>query len=221
MIKVYAALMALVCLFAQPAAAQEPRLDRTVILDISIIEITAARAEDMETIVRDKQRLNSLINEGKAKIVASLQMRSRSGEGSSAQIGHRVPIQTASLPALGRSRADSNEPSAGAGVAVPQIQYEHIGLNVTATPRVITGDMVEVRLKIDQTAIERSTGTFTPTFIQRSLADYVRVRAGETALLLGVVQHPSSLLGAPPQSARPADLTLGSFAVLMTARILD
>jgi type II secretory pathway component HofQ len=221
MIRVYAALMVFVCLLAQNAAAQEPRPDRTVILDISIIEITAARAEDMETIVRDRLRLSSLINEGKAKTVASVQMRARAGESASAQIGHRVPIQTASLPALGRSRADSSRAdssdASGAGVAVPQVQYENIGLNVVASPRVVAGEQVEVRLKVEQTAIERSTGTLTPTFIQRSFNDYVKVRTGEPALLLGVVQNQSGLMG----TARQSDTTVGSFAVLMTARVLD
>lgn len=220
MMKVYAALIMLVCLFAQTATAQEPKIDRTVILDISIIEITAARAEDIETIVRDKQRLNSLINEGKAKIVASLQMRARAGESAGTQIGHRVPVQTASFPALGRNRADSNDTS-GAASGIPQIQYEHIGLSVTAVPRIAAGDQVDVRLNIAQTAIERSTGTFTPTFIQRVLNDHVKVRAGEPVLLLGVVQNQSLLMGTAPQPARQADTTIGSFAVLMTARILD
>lgn len=222
MIRVYAALVVLVCLLAGTAAAQEPRIDRTVILDISIIEMTAARAEDIETMVKDKQRLNALINEGKAKAVASLQMRTRSGEGAIARIGNRVPVQTATLPGFNRPRSDSNEPSGGSGaVAVPQIQYENIGLSVTATPRIVAGEQVEVRLQIEQSAIERSTGTFTPTFIQRTLHDFSRVRAGETALLFGVVQHQPSMAGAPTQSARQAEQAVTSFGVLLTARIVD
>jgi type II secretory pathway component GspD/PulD (secretin) len=174
----------------------------------------------MENIARDKQRLNSLINEGKAKAVASLQMRARGGESASAQIGHRVPVQTGSLPVFGRNRADSNDPG-GAGVTIPQMQYENVGLSVAVTPRLVAGEQVEVRINIAQTAVERSTGTLTPTFIQRNLNDYVKVRAGEPVLLLGVVQNQSSLVGTAPQSGRQADSTIGSFAVLLTARIMD
>jgi hypothetical protein len=234
MIRIYAALTLLVCLLAQTAAAQEPKPDRTVILDISIIELTAVRSEDIEAIAKDKQRLNSLINEGKARQVASLQMRSRSGENASAQIGQRVPIQTATLPAVGvaadrqRNRADQpganpNDPTTAAiaGVGIPQIQYENIGLNVQAKPRIVANDQVEVQLRIEQTGIERSTGTLTPTFIQRTLQDFSRVRSGETTLLFGVVQHPSSLPGTPQPAARTADLPGGSFVVLLTARIVD
>ena len=221
MIRVYAALVVLVCLLAGPAAAQEPRLDRTVILDISIIEMTAARAEDMEAIAKDKQRLNSLINEGKARQIADLQMRSRSNETASAHIGQRVPVQTATLPGANRPRGDSNESGAVVGTGIPQIEYQQIGLSVTATPRVFAGDQVEIRLRIEQTGIERSTGTLTPTFIHRTLQDGTRVRAGEATLLFGFVQNQSIWLGTPPPSPAPANQTAGSFAVLLTARIID
>ncbi|HJQ68718.1 MAG TPA: hypothetical protein VKA70_07090 [Blastocatellia bacterium] len=222
MIRVYAALVVFVCLLAGTATAQEPRVDRTVVLDISIIEITAARAEDIEAMVKDKQRLNSLINEGKAKAVASLQMRARSGESASARVGHRVPVQTATLPGLTRARSDSNEPgTSGVGVAVPQIQYENIGLSATATPRIVAGEMVEVRLHIEQSAIERSTGTFTPTFIQRTLQDISRVRAGEPVLLFGVVQHQPPPSSPSSQPARQAEPSVSSFGVVLTARIID
>ena len=221
MIRVYAALVVLVCLLAGTAAAQEPRIDRTVILDISIIEMTAARAEDMEAIAKDKQRLNSLINEGKARRVADLQMRSRSNETATAHIGQRVPVQTATLPAFNRSRGDSNESGAVVGTGIPQIEYHQIGLSVTATPRIAASDQVDIRLRIDQTGIERSTGTLTPTFIQRTLQDHVRVRAGEATLLFGFVQNQSIWLGTPPPSPGPANQSAGSFVVLMTARVID
>lgn len=234
MIRVYAALTLLVCLLAQTAAAQEPKPDRTVILDISIIEMSAARAEDIEAIAKDKQRLTTLINEGKARQVASLQMRTRSGENAGAQIGQRVPIQTATLPAVSvasdrqRNRADQpganpNDPTTSSivGVGIPQIQYENIGLNVQANPRIVVNDQIEVRLRIEQTGIERSTGTLTPTFVQRTLQDFSRVRAGETTLLFGVVQHQSSMPGTPQPAARSTDLPGGSFIVLLTARIVD
>lgn len=221
MIRVHAALAVLVCLLAGTAAAQEPKIDRTVILDISIIEMTVARAEDMEAIAKDKQRLNSLINEGKARQVADLQMRSRSNETASVHIGQRVPVQTATLPGPNRPRGDSNESGAVVGTGIPQIEYQQIGLGVVATPRIAASDQVDVRIRIDQTGIERSTGTLTPTFIQRTLQDFARVRAGETTLLFGFVQNQSIWLGAPPPAPAPANQTAGSFAVLLTARIID
>ena len=234
MIRSYAALTLLMCLLAQAAAAQEPKPDRTVILDISIIEMTSARAEDIEAIAKDRQRLTNLITEGKARQVAGLQMRTRSGENAAAQIGQRVPIQTATLPAVGvasdrqRNRTDqpganpSDPTTAAAGaVGIPQIQYENIGLSVQANPRIVVNDQIEVRLKIEQTGIERSTGNLTPTFIQRTLQDFSRVRSGESTLIFGVVQHQSSLPGTLQPAARSTELAGGSFVVLLTARILD
>ena len=220
MIKVYAALLVLVCLLAQTAAAQEPKLDRTVILDISIIEITAARAEDMETIVKDKQRLNALINEGKAQSVADLQMRSRSDETANAQIGQRVPVQTATLPAFDRSRGDSNESGAVVGTAIPQIEYDQIGLGVR--PRLASSQAMRSKSGSGSTRrASREARALSPRHSSSAAWPIMCACAPARHALIRFRTKPSIWLGTPPPSARPANKTLGSFAVLMTARVMD
>jgi hypothetical protein len=241
--KLYSIAAALVCLLAATASAQEAKpltrtSERTIVLDISMVEVNLSRTEDLERIAKDKAKLDSLIAEGKARPVASLQMRTRSGEVSTARIGQRVPIQTGTLPTYvaptdrqrrtggQQSGADSNDvvvASTGAfGGGVPQIQYENTGLNIDASPTIVAGDQIDVRVKIEMTGLDKSTGNFTPTFIQRTVSDIVRVRQGETTLLMGLVQHealwPSA--GQAPR-AQPPDQPRGSFVVLLTARILD
>src|SRR5215212_3455114 len=97
--------MVVLCFLAAQAVAQDSRAvpkpaERTIILDISMIEINLTRTEDMEKAAKDKDQMNNLIVAGKARPIASLQMRARSGEESNARIGQRVPIHTGSLPAF-------------------------------------------------------------------------------------------------------------------------
>jgi type II/III secretion system protein len=232
--------MVIVCFLAAPALAQDSKAvpkpsERTIILDISMIEVNLTRTEDMEKAARDKGQLNSLIVAGKARPIASLQLRARSGESSSARIGQRTPIQTGSLPALvappDRQRRIGNQQSgtdtnalasdAFSVVGVPQIQYENTGLSVDALPRLV-GDQIELKLHFEMTGLETSTGKLTPTFIQRSFNDVVRLKEGETALLLGIVQHealwPSLAL---PSAGQPAGQSRGSFVVLLSARSIE
>ncbi|HEX8091275.1 MAG TPA: hypothetical protein VF762_20635, partial [Blastocatellia bacterium] len=199
--KLYSIVAVLVCLLAASASAQEARpvtrtVERTIVLDISMVEVNLNRTEDLERIAKDKARLDSLIAEGKARPIASLQMRTRSGEMATARIGQRVPIQTGSLPTYGapadrqrrtggqQSGTDSNDVVVANTGAFPggisQLQYENTGLNIDASPSIVAGDQIDVRLKIEMTGLDKSTGNFTPTFIQRTVSDIVRVRQGET-----------------------------------------
>jgi len=242
--KLYSIALALACLLAATASAQEAKpvtrpVERTIVLDISMIEVNLNRTQDLESLAKDKARLDSLIAEGKARPVASLQMRTRSGEAASARVGQRVPIQTGTLPInnapADRQRrivgqqpgADSGDvivanTSGYSGAGIPQIQYENTGLNVDASPSIVAGDQVEVRFKIEMTGLDRSTGNFTPTFFQRTVNDIVRVREGQTTLLLGLVQHDALWpVTAQPSRTQASDQPRGSFIVLLTARVLD
>jgi Flp pilus assembly secretin CpaC len=242
--KRYLFAIGLACLLAASASAQEAKpatrpAEHTIVLDISMVEVSLNRTEDLERIARDKARLDYLIAEGKARPIASLQMRARSGEQAVARIGQRVPIQTGTFPAFnvpgerqrrivgqtsGNDSGDVVVANTGAfpAVGVPQIQYENTGLSVDALPTIVANDQIDVRLKIEMTGLDKSTGNLTPTFIQRNVSDIVRLKQGETALLMGLIQH-EALWPSATQSARPqgTDQSRGSFVVLITARLLD
>jgi hypothetical protein len=242
MMKLYSIAMALMCLLAASATAQEPKpatqpSEQTIVLDISMVEVNLNSMEELEKIAKEKTRLDSLIAEGKARPVASLQMRARSREQATARVGQRVPIQTATLPTYtaptDRQKRIGGQPSvtdsgdvmvANSGVfpgaGIPQIQYENTGLNVDALPSIVANGEIEVRLKIEMTGLDRSTGNLTPTFIQRNVSDIVRVKRGETALLMGLVQH-EALWPSQSSRAQGTDQSRGSFIVLLTARVVD
>ncbi len=203
MARICSTVIVLVCLLTSSALAQEPKpARRTIVLDVSIIEMNRNQLEEMESLTKDKARLDRFIADGKAQPVAKFQMRARSGGNASARIGQRVPVQTQAQ-------------------AAGQIQYENTGINVDFQPTVIDGDKVEVGVHIELSGVAKSSNPLAPTFMQRSFNDTVQVRAGEVALLLGVAQY-EFLWSQPAQTdAQAVGQARGSFVMLLSVRLLD
>jgi general secretion pathway protein D len=203
--KLCSRVVALVFLLALSAAAQEPKpasqaVARTVVIDIDILDVNPDQRGEIEKTIRDKRSVERLITDGKARPIAGIQVRARSGETASARMGQRVPIQTSTTA---------------------QIQYENTGLNVDVEPRLLDGDRISVKLKIDLTAVVRNENSLTPTFVQRNVNDVVNVRQGEPALLVSVTQHEGLLPALPRTSSKPGDLVGGNFVIVLTARVVD
>jgi general secretion pathway protein D len=74
------------------------------------------------------------------------------------------------------------------GVGIPQIQYENVGLNIDITPNVFEDD-VQMKMKVESTSVDGSTGKLTPTFNQRTMTSVARVKDGQTTLVAGVSQN--------------------------------
>jgi len=139
-------------------------------------------------------------NKGKAKLLASTQIHVLDNEANAVRIGQRVPIQTASLPSYaplsnnpGRGNNNNQGDLTGGlnnafGFGVPQIQYENVGLNIDITPNVFEDD-VQMKMKIETTSVDSSTGTLTPSFNQRTMTSVARVKDGQTTLVAGVSQN--------------------------------
>ncbi len=139
-------------------------------------------------------------NKGKAKLLASTQIHVLDNEANAVRIGQRVPIQTASLPSYqplattptGTGTAGNQQSNFGLnnafGYGVPQIQYENVGLNIDITPNVYEDD-VQMKMKIETTSVDSSTGTLTPSFNQRTMTSVARVKDGQTTLVAGVSQN--------------------------------
>jgi general secretion pathway protein D len=146
-------------------------------------------------------------NKGKAKLLASTQIHVLDNEANTVRIGQRVPIQTASLPSYGNPSNQSLKQAAqqsgvnqgdinfglgnAFGVGIPQIQYENVGLNLDITPNVFEDD-VQMKMKIETTSVDSSTGKFTPTFNQRTMSSVARVKDGQTTMVAGVSQNNQS-----------------------------
>jgi hypothetical protein len=203
--KLCSRVMSLVFLLALSAAAEEPRqapqaVTRTVVIDIDILDVNPDQRGEIEKIIKDKRSLDRLIGDGKARPIAGIQVRARSGQVASARMGQRVPIQSS---------------------ATSQIQYENTGLNVDVDPRLLDGDRISIILKIDLTAVVRNDNILTPTFVMRSVNDVVNVRSGEPTLLVSVTQHEGLLPALPRAGSKSGDLAGGNFVIVVTARLVD
>jgi hypothetical protein len=119
-------------------------------------------------------------------------------------------------------RRNTREPIEPQGaVGFPQIAYENTGLNVDGSAVSAGDDKFDIRLKIEMSALDRSTGTLTPTIMHRTLSEVVRMKDGETALVMGLIQQepPWSL---PAQNTTGgASLSRSSFVVLLTAKSIQ
>ena len=215
----------LLCAVALATDAQEKTArpaERAVILDLRMAEINSTRAEDLDRIAKEKNRLDAMIADGSALPVATMQMRLRPDEQNSVRIGQLVPVQTAALPAFAAPAAGQPDRPPVLGYGVPQISYEFGGLNVRALSRLRASDQIEIQLEIEMTGVEHSTGNFTPTFTQRAIKETVLLRQNEPVLLMGLIQD---LMLAPafshPSNTQPISQPRGNFVIVVSARLID
>ncbi|HXG68654.1 MAG TPA: secretin N-terminal domain-containing protein, partial [Blastocatellia bacterium] len=141
---------------------------------------------------------------GKAKLLAATQVHVLDNEKSAVRIGQRVPIETAAFPAFttvldtnqgGNNNNNNNQnnrnnsPFFGnlGNNFFPQIQYENVGLNIDMQPQVFE-DEIQMKMKIETSSVDSSTGVRTPTFNQRTMDSVARVKDGQTTLIAGVSQ---------------------------------
>jgi len=194
---------------------------QSVVLEINIVETTGAGQNDLDRIEAGKTQLNRLIAEGKAKLFASIQVRTRVGDGFTARSGLRVPIQTAMLPGFrtnDRSQRDAREAVQGQTVAIPQIEYENTGLVLEGVASAAGEGFLDIRVKIEITGIDQRTGTLTPTFSQRTLSNAVRIKEGETVVLMGLVQATGGKLSLEQIASGATNPSTGGLVVLLTTK---
>ena len=214
-----------VCLIISIAASAEGQgstsKPQSIVLEINIVETTGAAQNDLDRMEAGKTQLNRLIAEGKAKLFASLQVRTRVGDGFTARSGLRVPIQTAMLPGFrtnDRSQRDAREAVQGQTVAIPQIEYENTGLVLEGVASAAGEGFLDIRVKIEITGIDQRTGTLTPTFSQRTLSNAVRIKEGETVVLMGLVQATGGKLSLEQIASGASNPATGGLVVLLTTR---
>ena len=194
---------------------------RGIVFELRIVETTGDLQKEISSIEAGADALNRLIVEGKAKLIASLQVRTRIGETFSARLGERVPIQTATLPAIrtsDRSPRDSGPIQSQTSAGFPQIVWENTGLAIDGSSSGAGEGLLDIRLKIEMTGVDVSTGRLTPTFTQRTFTDVVRMKESETAVLMGLVQPGGRQLSIDQIASGASSATRGALLVMLTTR---
>jgi type II secretory pathway component GspD/PulD (secretin) len=189
------------------------------VLEITIIETDGAKVNGIATTKAGKQEINRLIAEGNAKLVASLQVRTRTGENFSAKVGQRIPIQTATMRRTDEGNSRDQLQSQGVSIPLSRIEYENTGLLVEGTAQAVGDGLLDIKIKIELTGVDQGTGRLTPTFTQRTFTDVVKMTENETAMLMGFVQPTGGRSLTLDQIASGASKpATGAIVVLLTTK---
>ncbi len=125
------------------------------------------------------------------KLLASTQIHAYNNEDSSARIGQRVPVQTASVSSFNTGTTGGTTGSNVFGTGFPVINYEQVGLTLKFKPIVFPNQDVQVTMEIESKDIVNA-GSLTPTFTERTIKGTARVQNNKTLLLASVAQGTES-----------------------------
>jgi general secretion pathway protein D len=135
--------------------------------------------------------LQALQSKGSTKLLASTQVHAFNNEESTARIGQRVPVQTASVYGGGvQSQNGGRNDTFGQGY--PVIQYEQVGLTLKFTPIVFPNQDVQVKMEIESKDVIAGKTPLTPEFTERSIKGTARIQNNRTLLLASVAQDTQS-----------------------------
>jgi general secretion pathway protein D len=123
-----------------------------------------------------------------SKLIASTQIHAFNNEDSSARIGQRVPVRSATI-SNGFNNNNGNTPNNnnGGGFVGDVINYEQVGLTLKFKPIVFPNQDVQVTMEIESKDVAGAS-TLTPTFTERTIKGTARVQNNKTLLLASVAQ---------------------------------
>lgn len=124
----------------------------------------------------------ALQTKNNSKLLASTQIHAFNNEDSSARIGQRVPVRSATFN-TGLNNGNGNN-----GVVSDVINYEQVGLTLKFKPLVFPNQDVQVAMEIESKDVAGAQ-TLTPTFTERTIKGTARVQNNKTLLLASVAQN--------------------------------
>ncbi|MBC7931776.1 MAG: hypothetical protein H7Z38_14550 [Rubrivivax sp.] len=144
--------------------------------------------------------LSALQRKDNTRLVASTQVHAFDGEKSTAHIGQRVPVQTATVAPYGSVSTGDNNSQPGVtqgafgGNGFPVIQYEKTGLTLEFTPQVFPNLDVQVKMSIKSNDVTQTPGgpALTPTFTERNIEGTARMQNNRTMMIASVAQNSQS-----------------------------
>jgi general secretion pathway protein D len=130
--------------------------------------------------------LNAFQSNGHTKLLASTQIHAFNNEESSANIGQRVPVQTAQFVGVGATTPGAN------GAVQNVINYEQIGLTLKFKPLVFPNQDVQVAMDIESKDVTAGPDPLTPIFTERTIHGTARIQNNKTLLLASVASNSQS-----------------------------
>nr|HQU93683.1 secretin N-terminal domain-containing protein [Pyrinomonadaceae bacterium] len=136
-------------------------------------------------IVLPAANLVAFQSKGNTKLLASTQIHAFNNEDSSARIGQRVPVRTASFSPVVGSGGNNN-------VFGDVINYEQVGLTLKFKPIVFPNQDVQVAMDIESKDVVAGGTDNNPIFSERKIVGTARVQNNKTLLLASVAQDVES-----------------------------
>ncbi|MGC2619855.1 MAG: hypothetical protein WA414_12500, partial [Acidobacteriaceae bacterium] len=167
---------------------------------------------------------NLQLNSSDVHSVDQLQIRVLDGEEGVIKIGERYPIETSSYSSLGGSSlnipgistAGISSTLAGLGInlsslasaateAIPQVQYQDIGLTLDVTPKIENPHSVSLKFDMKVNSLQGTSLNGLPVLNNREYQTITTLKVGESAVLTTALtrQESNSLTGIPGLSDIP------------------
>ena len=131
--------------------------------------------------------ISAFQSKGNTKLLASTQIHAFNNEDSSARIGQRVPVRTASFAPVGTTGGTNNNNFVG-----DVINYEQVGLTLKFKPLVFPNQDVQVAMEIESKDVAVGGTADNPIFTERTIKGTARVQNNKTLLLASVAQDVES-----------------------------
>lgn len=138
--------------------------------------------------------ITALQRKNNSKLIASTQIHAFNNEDSSARIGQRVPVVTASVfSGFGNNNGGNNGDRTGSGFGLggggfPVVNYEQTGLTLKFKPIVFPNQDVQVTMEIESKDVIPGGREGNPIFSERTIKGTARVQNNKTLLLASVAQ---------------------------------
>ncbi len=146
-------------------------------------------------------QVEALLTDSTTKMIQNPRLRATDGQEAQAKIGERLPVATGSYQAGVATAITSS-------LVNTQFQYLDIGVNIDMKPVIHYDNDVSMKLTIDISSTngtENLGGIDEPIITQRKTEQYIRIPAGQSTVLGGILQRQKSynLSGTPGLSDLP------------------
>lgn len=129
--------------------------------------------------------LSALQSKDNTKLIASTQIHAFNNEDSSARIGQRVPVRSATIT----NGFNNNNNAANGGFLSDVVTYEQVGLTLKFKPLVFPNQDVQVAMEIESKDVAGASNLQgNPIFTERTIKGTARVQNNKTLLLASVAQ---------------------------------
>lgn len=147
--------------------------------------LDVARSVAMGFLIPSMQ-ISAFQSKGDVKLLASTQIHAFNNEDSSARIGQRIPVRSATFAPVG----STNPGNPNNNFVGDVINYEQVGLTLKFKPIVFPNQDVQVAMEIEfkDRGAPVEQDALTPTFTERTIKGTARIQNSKTLLLASVAQ---------------------------------